>query len=126
MKLQEIIETLSLKAAGRSVGLEVAVAEGRLAFTPTDPDDPRYSTDFILPSMRMVEACRADDFDFFLDPASGMTSTSPWPPSSRTSPHRRRRTDASTYSASSENHSPRTKQSYTDAHSPEKSRRLVD
>ena len=65
MKLQEIIETLSLKAAGRSVGLEVAVAEGRLAFTPTDPDDPRYCTDFILPSMRMVEACRADDFDFF-------------------------------------------------------------
>ena len=65
MKLQEIIETLSLKAAGRSVGLEVAVAEGRLAFTPMDPDDPRYSTDFILPSMRMVEACRADDFDFF-------------------------------------------------------------
>ena len=40
MKLQEIIETLSLKAAGRSVGLEVAVAEGRLAFTPMDPDDP--------------------------------------------------------------------------------------
>ena len=65
MKLQEIIETLSLKAAGRSVGLEVAVAEGRLAFTPMDPDDPRYSTDFVLPSMRMVEACRADDFDFF-------------------------------------------------------------
>jgi len=65
MKLQEIIETLSLKAAGRSVGLEVAVAEGRLAFTPMDPDDPRYCTDFILPSMRMVEACRADDFDFF-------------------------------------------------------------
>ena len=67
MKLQEIIETLSLKAAGRSVGLEVAVAEGRLAFTPMDPDDPRYSTAFILPSMRMVEACRAAQKDRCID-----------------------------------------------------------
>ena len=65
MKLQEIIETLSLKAAAREVGLELRMVGGRVELTPTDPDDPRYSTDFILPSMRMVEACRADDFDFF-------------------------------------------------------------
>ena len=65
MKLQEIIETLSLKAAAREVGLELRMVGGRVELTPMDPDDPRYSTDFILPSMRMVEACRADDFDFF-------------------------------------------------------------
>ena len=66
MKLQEIIETLSLKAAAREAGLELRMVGGRVELTPTDPDDPRYCTDFILPSMRMVEACRADDFDFFL------------------------------------------------------------
>ena len=65
MKLQEIIETLSLKAAAREAGLELRMVGGRVELTPTDPDDPRYCTDFILPSMRMVEACRADDFDFF-------------------------------------------------------------
>ena len=65
MKLKEIIAETSLKAAGRSVGLEVGVAEGRLELTPTDPEDPRYCADFILPTMRMVEACRADDFAFF-------------------------------------------------------------
>lgn len=65
MKLKELIERASLKAAGRSVGLEVQVVDDQLVFTPMDPDDPRYSTDFILPSMKMVEACRADDFDFF-------------------------------------------------------------
>ena len=66
MKLQEIIETLSLKAAAREAGLELRMVGGRVELTPMDPDDPRYSTAFILPSMRMVEACRADDFDFFL------------------------------------------------------------
>ena len=66
MKLQEIIETLSLKAAAREAGLEFRMVGGRVELTPTDPDDPRYCTAFILPSMRMVEACRADDFDFFL------------------------------------------------------------
>ena len=65
MKLREVIETISLKAAAREVGLELRMVGGRVELTPTDPDDPRYSTDFILPSMRMVEACRADDFDFF-------------------------------------------------------------
>ena len=29
------------------------------------PSDIRHQVDFILPSMPMVEACRADDFDFF-------------------------------------------------------------
>ena len=29
------------------------------------PSDIRHQIDFILPSMPMVEACRADDFDFF-------------------------------------------------------------
>ena len=72
MKLQEIIETLSLKAAAREAGLEFRMVGGRVELTPTDPDDPRYSTDFILPSMRMVEACRADDFDFFLDLAEAV------------------------------------------------------
>ena len=28
--------------------------------------DPRYSIDFVLPSMKMVNACRTDRFDFFL------------------------------------------------------------
>jgi len=65
MKLQEIIETLSLKAAAREAGLELRMVGGRVELTPTDPDDPRYCTDFILPTMRMVDACRADDFDFF-------------------------------------------------------------
>ena len=65
LELKELIERVSLKAAGRSVGLEVQMVDGRLEFTPMDPDDPRYSTDFILPSMKMVDACRADDFDFF-------------------------------------------------------------
>ena len=65
MKLKEFIAATSLKAAGRSVGLEVEVVEGHLALTPMDPEDPRYCADFILPTIRMVEACRADDFDFF-------------------------------------------------------------
>ncbi|MCK8623622.1 DUF6371 domain-containing protein [Prevotella sp. E13-27] len=33
--------------------------------TPLDPNDPRYSMDFVMPSMKMISACRADDFDFF-------------------------------------------------------------
>ena len=65
MKLREVIEKTSLKAAAREAGLELRMAGGRMELTPTDPDDPRYCTDFILPTMRMVDACRADDFDFF-------------------------------------------------------------
>lgn len=55
----------NFKSIGREIGLDVQMVEGYLTCTPLDPDDPRYSTDFILPSMKMVEACRADDFDFF-------------------------------------------------------------
>ena len=66
MKLKELLAKTSLKSIGREVGLDIQMVEGYLTCTPLDPDDPRYSTDFILPSMKMVEACRADDFDFFL------------------------------------------------------------
>ena len=55
----------TFKSIGQEIGLNVQMVEGYLTCTPLDPDDPRYSTDFILPSMKMVEACRADDFDFF-------------------------------------------------------------
>lgn len=63
--LPALLSRTSLKAAGLNVGLDVRVVDGHLRCTPLDPDDPRYSTDFILPSMKMVEACRADDFEFF-------------------------------------------------------------
>lgn len=65
MLLKEIIAKSSVKAAGREAGLEVRMVEGQLVCRPLDPDDARYSVDFILPSMKMVEACRADDYDFF-------------------------------------------------------------
>ena len=65
MKLREVIEKTSLKAAAREVGLEYRMADGRMEFTPMDPEDPRYCGDFFLPTPKMVEACRADDFDFF-------------------------------------------------------------
>ena len=66
MKLKELLAKTSLKSIGREIGLDVQMVEGYLTCTPLDPDDPRYSTDLILPSMKMVEACRADDFEFFL------------------------------------------------------------
>ena len=53
------------KALGSKIGLDVRMVEDYLMCTPLDPEDPRYSTAFILPSMKMVEACRANDFDFF-------------------------------------------------------------
>lgn len=55
----------TFQSIGREIGLDVQMVEGYLTCMPLGPDDPRYSTDFILPSMKMVEACRADDFDFF-------------------------------------------------------------
>ena len=55
----------TFKSIGREIGLDVQMVEEHLTYTPLDPDDPRYSTDFILPSMKMVDACRADAFDFF-------------------------------------------------------------
>ncbi len=64
-KLKEIIERTSLRATGRRIGLDVRVVEGRVECRALDPDDERYSVDFLLPSLRMVEACRADAFDFF-------------------------------------------------------------
>lgn len=65
MTLKDILSTCSLETLGREMGLEIRFVEGQLVCKPLDPDDPRYSADFILPSMKMVEACRADDFDFF-------------------------------------------------------------
>lgn len=65
MKLKDLIESTSLRAVGLTVGLDVQMVGGKLECKALDPDDPRYSMDFILPSMRMVEACRADDFDLF-------------------------------------------------------------
>ena len=66
MKLNELTDRVSLKAAGLRAGLEVRVVKGHLDCMPLDADDPRYSLDLVLPSMCMVERCRADVFDFFL------------------------------------------------------------
>ena len=63
--MEELIGQTSLRVAGQEVGLDVQVVEGQLMCTPLDPDDPRYCMDYVMPSMKMVEACRADDFDFF-------------------------------------------------------------
>jgi len=65
MKMSELVERTSLRATGRRIGLDVRVVEGRVECRALDPDDERYSVDFLLPSLRMVEACRADAFDFF-------------------------------------------------------------
>lgn len=47
--LKELLERCSIRAISR-----------RIALRESD-----FSTDYVLPSMKMVEACRADDFDFF-------------------------------------------------------------
>ena len=65
MKLKEIIAETSLKAAAKEVGLEYRMVDGRMECTPVDPEDPRHCGDFFLPTAKMVEVCRADDFDFF-------------------------------------------------------------
>ena len=65
MKVEELIGRTSLRVAGQSVGVDVRMVEGRLECQAIDPDDPRYTMDFVMPTMKMVEACRADDFDFF-------------------------------------------------------------
>lgn len=65
IKLKELLDKTSLKTIGHDIGLDIQIVEGHLECSPLDPDDPRYSVDFILPSMKMVEACRADDFEFF-------------------------------------------------------------
>jgi hypothetical protein len=64
MKFESIIK-YSFKSIGREVGLDIKNIDGRLVCTPIDPDDPRYSLDFVLPSMKMIQACRADDFPAF-------------------------------------------------------------
>ena len=66
MKLSELLSRWSYKSIGREIGLDVQMVEGQLVCTPLDPNDPRYSMDFVMPSMKMISACRADDFDFFL------------------------------------------------------------
>lgn len=65
MTLKELLARTSLKTLGRDIGLDVQMVEGHLVCTPLAPDDPRYSMDFVMPSMKMISTCRADDFDFF-------------------------------------------------------------
>ena len=65
MKLSELLSRWSYKSIGREIGLNVQMVEGHLVCTPHDPNDPRYSMDFVMPSMKMISACRAIDFDFF-------------------------------------------------------------
>jgi hypothetical protein len=65
MTLKELLSHTSLKALGREIGLDIQMVEGHQVCKPLDPDDPRYSMDFVMPSMKMISACRADDFDFF-------------------------------------------------------------
>jgi hypothetical protein len=65
MKLSELLSRWSYKSIGREIGLDVQMVEGQLVSTPLDPNDPRYSMDFVMPSMKMISACRAADFDFF-------------------------------------------------------------
>ena len=65
MTLKELTDRTSLKSIGRSISLDVSMVKGHLQCAPLDPADPRYSTDLVLPSWSMVDACRADDFDFF-------------------------------------------------------------
>ena len=64
MTLDELFSH-TYKAIGREIGLDVKVVDGEICCKPFDPKDPRYNIDFISPSMPMVEACRADDFEFF-------------------------------------------------------------
>ena len=65
MNKEELIARSSLKAAGKRVGIDVQMIDGQLVCRAIDPDDPRYTMDYVMPTMKMVEACRADDFDFF-------------------------------------------------------------
>jgi len=53
-----------MKATGRSIGQEVSFVNGQLLITPLTSDRSRQ-VDLVVPSMAMVEACRADEFTFF-------------------------------------------------------------
>lgn len=64
MKLNELLLSTSLKAIGREIGLDVSVINRQLHISPLTSEF-KHPSDFILPSMPMIEACRADDFDFF-------------------------------------------------------------
>lgn len=63
--LGEVISRCSMKGVGRRIGLDVRMVDGHLECSPLDREDPRFCADFVLPSRKMVEACRADDFGFF-------------------------------------------------------------
>ena len=65
MDLTESLAKTSLKAIGHDLGLGIGMVNGQIRCSPLDPDDPRYAPDFIMPSPRMVDTCRADDFPFF-------------------------------------------------------------
>lgn len=62
--LEELLERRSFKTVGRSMNLDVSLINGELYISPLTTDI-NHHLDFALPSMKMVEACRADDFDFF-------------------------------------------------------------
>lgn len=62
--LKELLERCSFKTIGRSMNLDVSLINGELYISPLTTDI-NHHLDFALPSMKMVEACRADDFDFF-------------------------------------------------------------
>ena len=62
--LKELLERCSFKTIGRSMNLDVSLINGKLYISPLTTDI-NHHLDFALPSMKMVEACRADDFDFF-------------------------------------------------------------
>lgn len=64
MTFDEIFRN-TFKAIGREIGLDVKVIDGDICCTPLDPNDPRYNVDYKYPSMPMIQACRADDFEFF-------------------------------------------------------------
>ena len=64
MTLKELTDSKSLKAIGQEIGLDVSVANGQLHIVSLTSDIP-HQVDFILPSMPMINACRADDFSFF-------------------------------------------------------------
>ena len=53
-----------MKVTGRSIGQEVSFVNGQLVITPLTSERSRQ-VELTVPSMAMVEACRADDFSFF-------------------------------------------------------------
>ena len=63
MKLKHFTSS-SLMSTGREIGLDVSMVNGKLNIISLTPEIRRPS-DFMLPSFPMIEACRADDFDFF-------------------------------------------------------------